>query len=177
MGRNKAWIDFRGRPLWEHQLATLRQTFPQELFISARADAPYRHEEARIIPDQVDDQGPLGGIASVLRVIETEWLILLPVDLPNMTSALLNSLLREVNRTGRGVVAAHPGGKLEPLVAVYPKAALPFAEALLQSGERRLRAFVEKLERAGLIAKVELSAEVAPQFANWNSPADVPPSV
>ena len=176
MGRDKALIEFRGRSLWQHQLDTLRQTFPQELLISAPAEAPYGDAGVTIVPDQQADQGPLGGVAAVLRVIETEWLLLLPVDLPKMTPALLSGLLSEVARSGRGVVAIHEDGKLEPLVAVYPKAALAPAEGLLQSGERRLSVFVEGLERAGLISKLKLPADVAPQFANWNSPTDVTPS-
>ena len=175
MGRDKALIKLRGRFLWEHQLATLRQTLPQELFISGPANAGYRSGDAQVVTDLQADQGPLVGITSVLQVIGTEWLLVLPVDVPNMSSALLESLLREVARVGRGVVPVHEDGRLEPLVAVYPRAALPYADALLQAGERKLSVFVDQLERAELIAKAKLPPEVARQFANWNSPEDVAP--
>src|SRR5438477_7680994 len=42
MGRDKATLLFRGRPLWEIQFDLLRTLQPEEIFVSARTDPPWR---------------------------------------------------------------------------------------------------------------------------------------
>jgi molybdopterin-guanine dinucleotide biosynthesis protein A len=89
MGRDKALLTFREQPLWLHQMDTLSQTAPQEMLISAPADAPYGGSAWRIIPDAETGHGPLAGIVSALQAIQTEWLLVFPVDMPFVTADLL----------------------------------------------------------------------------------------
>jgi molybdopterin-guanine dinucleotide biosynthesis protein A len=173
MGRNKAQIPFHGQPLWLRQMEVLRETAPQELLISAPRDAPYNGPAWRIVPDAEPDQGPLGGIATAFAAMSTEWLLVLAVDLPFMTADFLRDLIDEVNQTGKGAVPVHADGKLEPLVAIYPRAALPLAQEQLRRGERKLMRFIEELESAHRLGRRVLSAEEVPLFINWNVPADL----
>jgi molybdenum cofactor guanylyltransferase len=173
MGRDKAQILVGGKPLWSRQLQILAETAPIDLFISGDADGRFRDAECRIIPDLHPCQGPLGGIAAVLRVISTEWLLVLAVDVGNMTADFLRVLLQAADAAGQGRVCALEG-QLEPLVAVYPHAALPFAEEQLSSGNRKLGNFIEGLEVAGLMGRYAVPPEHAALFANWNTPADLP---
>jgi molybdopterin-guanine dinucleotide biosynthesis protein A len=73
------------------------------------------------------------------------------------------------------VIPVHENGDLEPLVAVYPRAALARAEAQLRAGERRLSALISQLETDGLLLKQVLDAGARALFANWNTPEDVEP--
>jgi molybdenum cofactor guanylyltransferase len=178
MGRDKAALTFEGTPLWRHQLATLRATEPAELLISGANDGRYADADIPAIPDHTPGLGPLGGIATALRHCTGEPLLVLAVDMPMMTPDFLRSLLDEWRRTGKGVIpAAAPHGpaaaNLEPLAAVYPRAALGVAEECLHAGERKLQHFVRVLETRGLVTIMPVAPEAAALFVNWNTPDDV----
>ena len=40
MGRDKATIVFRGQPLWQRQIALLRDLQPEKIFVSVRKNLP-----------------------------------------------------------------------------------------------------------------------------------------
>ena len=173
MGRDKALILIDGEPLWARQLRVLRETDPAELLISAGNRTVFRDAPCPVIPDAEPGHGPLGGIATLLEVMQDDWLLVLAVDLPRMTSEFLRQVLHGTLEAGR--VCVHPDGKLEPLVAVYPRAALPIAQEQLRSGDRKLSSFIQRLEGEGLITRRLIAPAELPLFTNWNAPADVEP--
>jgi len=190
MGRDKSALLIRGEPLWQHQLATLRATEPAELFISGKCDGPYADCGVEILADELPDCGPLGGVAAALRRCTSERLLVLAVDMPAMTAEFLRSLLDESQRTSVGVVASVAAdvrrrarispsayddkhAHLEPLAAVYLRAALAIADQCLRAGERKLEAFVRALRAQGLVAIRPVEADAIALLANWNTPEDV----
>lgn len=193
MGCDKAGVLVGGEPLWRRQIATLRGTQPSELFISGKSGGPYANKGIFVIPDETPGCGPLGGIASALRHCKCDRLLVLAVDMPAMTPGFLCAMLDQSRCTGLGSVpsvtgvgratagdSTAPGDilgpRLEPLVAVYPGAALAIATECLRCGERRMETFVRKLEAANLVqVSMVAPAEVA-LFENWNMPDDIPPS-
>jgi molybdenum cofactor guanylyltransferase len=172
MGCDKAFIDFEGRPLWQHQLAKLRGTQPEEIFISAAEDAPYQGA-CQVVPDLQPGRGPLGGVVTALQKGASQWLLVLAVDVPFVSQQFLTSLIVMANETRRGVVPLRETGDLEPLIAVYPKAALESAEALLARGELRMKALVAELAAADLISTLPISPAIGAQLVNWNTPRDI----
>jgi len=66
MGTDKATFLFRGKPLWQVQLETLRRLRPAEIFLSARTDPSWRPNDVQFIADIPPSCGPLGGLASSL---------------------------------------------------------------------------------------------------------------
>ena len=191
MGRDKSALPVNGEPLWQRQLAVLRATEPAEIFISGKCDGPYADCGVEILLDEIPDCGPLGGIATALRRCKSERLLVLAVDMPAMTADFLRALLDESQRTAMGVVPSvaapvraqarirtspgeNDGGQLEPLAAVYPRAAFDVAEECLRAGERRLEKFVRDAAALGLLRVHEAAGDEAALFENWNSPEDLP---
>ena len=167
MGRDKATVHFEGAPLWQRQLATLRAVDPAELLIAGPLNGPYADAEVEIVPDDMPGLGPLGGIATALRRMRCERLLVLAIDLPAMTPAFLRELL-----TAEGVVPLL-GEKYEPLAAVFPRAIRALAEQCLAAEDRSMQRFV----RAGVAARwltprLIGDAERA-LFRNVNRPADL----
>ena len=66
MGTDKATILFRGKPLWQIQLETLRNLRPAEIFLSVRMDPLWRPRDVQFIADVPPSRGPLSGIAASL---------------------------------------------------------------------------------------------------------------
>jgi molybdopterin-guanine dinucleotide biosynthesis protein A len=167
MGFDKATLMIDGKPLWQRQLATLRATQPGELLISGRPDGPYSGEGVPIIVDDVPDAGPLGGLATLLHIAKHPLVLVLAIDLPDMTAEWLARLVQ--------IGSAIPvrDRQLEPLAAFYPKAAAPIAERLLAKGQRSMRNFAHELFYRGLAKPLTLSGADSALFRNLNTPEDV----
>jgi molybdenum cofactor guanylyltransferase len=174
MGRDKRvlLVDWRGEqlPLWKRQLNVLRELGPVDLFISGLADLDYP-PDVKVVPDRIENGGPLAGILTGLEVAETNLLLVLAVDLPNMCSEYLGSLVLGAV-PGCGVVPAI-AHELEPVSAVYPVEAAKTALACLQQAQPSLQAFTRRLEQRGLVKIRQVAPDEEVLFRNWNSPEDV----
>src|SRR5215216_7145685 len=132
MGADKATFLFRGDPLWQVQLETLRRLRPAEIFLSARTDPSWRPADVQLIEDVPPSRGPLSGIAASLVKIRTAHLLALEIDMPFMTENYLRTLCDAIT-LGRGVVPKI-NNRAEPLAAVYPREAeIDFRTALAGS--------------------------------------------
>lgn len=167
MGRDKALLEIDGKPLWRHQLATLQKLSPAQLMLSGRQCEKGDYE---IVTDELPDAGPLAGVAAGLRRCRTPRLVVLAVDLPDVTAEFLWSLLDDCG-SSFGIVPRSPEG-FEPLAAIYPVACASFAMAALHDGQFSMQNFVRHaLEQGWLRERTLLPAELR-LFTNLNTPAD-----
>ncbi len=172
MGMDKAALDCAGRPLWQHQLATLRATKPDEVFIAGRADGPYVGGDCEVVVDAVPGGGPLAGLQSALRRARHDWLLVLAVDLPDVPAGFLRGLVAEAAAAGHGLVPAH-GEWLQPIAAVYPRRALALVEHCLAGENHSLRRFFRRARKEGLVEVRLVSDDEHAFFRNLNTPADL----
>ena len=169
MGRNKAFLEVAGESLWRRQLATLRQLSPEQLMISG----PPREEwsECEIVADEIAEAGPLAGVAAALRKCATPRLVVLAVDLPEMTADFLRALLHLCGeRTG---VVPRTHDRFEPLAAIYPVDCAALAEAALRDGDFSMQRFVRRAQEQNLVRERCLCDAETFLFANLNTPADL----
>lgn len=175
MGRDKAFLPFPapdGPPLIVRQAALLRSLGPADLLISGRPDTDYSLvADARIVLDTVPDSGPLSGLAAVLSAATQPWVLVIAVDLPQMTSIYLEKLLAE-SRGKTGVVPHSPQG-YEPLAALYPKTLLPDVEAALAQRQLSLQMLIRNAVASGKLLHSEVAELELPLFKNWNRPDDL----
>src|SRR4029077_13078519 len=118
MGRDKATMVFRSKPLWQIQLDLLRKLAPAEILISARSDPPWRPKEMEFIADDAPSRGPLSGLAVALAKMHGSHLLALAIDMPFMNPTYLGSLCERIE-PGRGVLPMIQN-RAEPLAAIYP---------------------------------------------------------
>jgi molybdenum cofactor guanylyltransferase len=169
MGRDKAFLEIEDEPLWQRQLATLRHLAPEQLMISG----PCREEwsDYEIVADDLAAAGPLAGVAAALRKCATPRLIVLAIDLPEMTTDFLHSLL-QLCGDRKGVVP-HRSDRFEPLAAVYPAGCTALAEAALRVGDFSMQRFVRRAWEQDLLLERAISDAETALFANLNTPADL----
>jgi molybdopterin-guanine dinucleotide biosynthesis protein A len=170
MGRDKAWLTIDGKPLVARQIELARGLGAERVLISGRAGADYSSLNRPVLQDRVPDAGPLAGIESALAAISTPLLLVLAVDMPKMTVSVLQSLLAHC-REDCGAIPRFDKN-IEPLAAVYPRAALEIARSQLDSGQYGARDFAERCAAQNLAAFLYLPNADAACFENWNSPAD-----
>jgi molybdopterin-guanine dinucleotide biosynthesis protein A len=173
MGTDKAMVEIDGVPLWNRQLGLLASLEPAEVVVSGPR-RPGFPATLRNLEDEGPSRGPLTGLATALRAARALDVMVLAIDLPDMSADFL-TLLRAHASRGRGVVPflseSTTRDKLyEPLAAIYPVECLPLAVRQLAGTDWSMQNFVRAGMSAGLLTGYEIGAETMRQFRNLNAP-------
>ncbi len=171
MGKDKATLLFHGRPLWQTQLDLLQKLDLAEIFVSARADPPWRPTGVQFVADELPSRGPLSGLAASLAQIQTGHLLALAIDMPFMTENCLRAFSNEIV-SGRGVLPMI-GDRAEPLAAIYPAHAHVDFVATLSGVEFSLQKLTNKLVKAGKLRVLRVTKKEEKLFRNLNEPVDL----
>ncbi len=170
MGRDKATLAFRGKPLWQIQLDLLRKLQPAEILVSARTDPAWRPFDVRFVPDAQPSRGPLSGLAAALTATKTTHLLALAIDMPLMTAEHLQFLCGQIE-PGRGVLPLI-GQRAEPLAAIYPAEAEIDLSAALSGTDFSLQTVTKQLLKSGKLRPIDLSTNDKALYRNLNEPTD-----
>jgi molybdenum cofactor guanylyltransferase len=171
MGRDKATILFRRKPLWQIQLDLLYKLQPVEIFVSARTDPVWRPPDVTFVPDEPPSRGPLSGVTATLARIRSSHLLVLAIDMPSMNEDHLRYLCDKIE-PGRGVLPMI-GNQVEPLAAIYPvEARVDFVNAL--SGvDFSMQTLTNQLVKIGRLRVIRVSEEEQRLYRNLNEPDDL----
>ena len=171
MGTDKATLLFRGKPLWQVQLETLRRLRPAEIFVSARMDPSWRPADVQFIADIPPSCGPLSGLAASLVKIHTAHLLALAIDMPLMTENYLRSICWAIE-PGRGVIAKIDNCA-EPLAAVYPRETEIEFRIALAGSDFSLQNIVRHLVTSGKLLEISVTEPERRLFRNVNKVSDL----
>lgn len=173
MGRDKALLEVGGQSSLARQIELVRDLGACEIFISGRVGVDYSAFGCRVLVDRFPEAGPLAGIERALDASTSPLLLALAVDMPAMNVSMLGKILTSCT-TDRGAIPRTKTG-IEPLAAVYPKAAWenPAIRCGLELQQNRapgVRWFAQECVAAGLAQFVDLGDDDAECFASANSP-------
>ena len=176
MGQDKATLPYGGELLWRHQINTLQEAGFGALALSVGEAFPLSCGQAEVdgfpvLPDQMGGRGPISGLREALDWSPTDLVLLLAVDVPKMSASYLQKLVAAA-APGVGVLPTR-GDFIEPLVALYPKAALPVVEQLIEEKQYKLQGVRDAGLAAGWLQSFPMESEDEALFANWNRPEDV----
>lgn len=171
MGQNKALMNFQGRTLIEHSLASL-QAVAQQVGIIADSLSLYEHLNVACYPDEWPGLGPLAGIATALHFAQHPYVVVLGCDMPFITKELLEILLTQAVGYQVCVPKDHTG-QLQPLCAIYHKTCRPAIEQLINLGSYAPRQLFDKVA-TNIIDFTALAhlTKAAHLFDNINTQAD-----
>jgi molybdopterin-guanine dinucleotide biosynthesis protein A len=137
MGRDKAFLPFRGKTLLAYALETAASAAGKVYIVGSRSKfAPY----APVIEDFYAERGPLGGIHTALNATMTDLNLILAVDLPFMPPDFLLYLIERMRVAACLVAVARVHGRLQPLCAAYRRAFCSRAEENLRAGQNKIDA-------------------------------------
>jgi molybdenum cofactor guanylyltransferase len=170
LGRDKATLEWHGLPLWACQLEKLR-ALTSNIFVSARFAVPWRPADVKLVIDKSPSRGPLSGITASLRMIQTDCLLVLAVDMPFIAL----SHLKKVCDRAKPEVGAVPlvNGRMEPLAAVYPKCSTSMFSEALNGTDYSLQQLVRRLSALQLIREIPVTIAAARFYRSINYPADL----
>jgi molybdenum cofactor guanylyltransferase len=171
MGKDKATLLFRGKPLWQIQLELLQKLEPTEIFVSARTDPVWRPANVQFLADDPPSRGPLSGLAAALAQMHSKHLLSLAIDMPFITQKYLTFLCNQIEPR-RGVISKIDD-RFEPLAAIYPQEALANFQSALSGTDFSLQAVVGRLDAAGKFYVVRVTEQERKLFLNVNEPVDL----
>lgn len=170
MGRPKALVEVAGVPLWRRQMGLLRQLAPMEILISAGEDWAVEPGPWTVVRDRVPQLGPLGGIDAALRAMSSDFLLVLAVDMPDMSAEFLEGLCRAAGPKG---IVPEQEGHFQGLAAIYPRTILTLLEEILAGDDRSLQHLVKKAIRMGVAEGRPIAEGDSKLFTNCNLPTDL----
>jgi molybdopterin-guanine dinucleotide biosynthesis protein A len=154
-GSPKALAHLNGETLAERAWRILGETADERIAVGKRDDLALPFA---VLDDGSETRAALAGLVAGLRAAPTELCVVLPVDTPLVTPALLQEL------AGRCADAAAP--TMTPLPSAYRKSALRVLERRLAAGELALHEALAELDTA----RLELDPAL---LVNVNTPDDL----
>lgn len=117
--------------------------------------------------------GPLAGIYSVMDAYDADQYMILPCDMPYISSDIMNALLASYD--GEDVLAVEADGHDHPLVAVYSNRMKPIIRAALEDGRYGVMHLLNEVQVRwidgwGLVSDIESNSHA---FYNVNTPAEL----
>lgn len=171
MGRNKALLSYRGRPLVRHVYDTLEPLF-EEIFLVTNTPGVFGFLPCPAIPDRIPGKGPISGVDAALRHSRNPHVLIVGCDAPFLSPRLL-MLLAAKAKDADLVIPRGPAGP-EPLCAVYGKGCLPTIEASLCAGDFQLVALIRRLRTLEVPPEEVAAADPGfRSFLNINTPEDL----
>jgi molybdopterin-guanine dinucleotide biosynthesis protein A len=177
MGVDKGLLEIAGVPMIT-RAARLVESAVGSPAVVVGAPERYRGLGLRAVADDWPGCGPLGGIATALRVSDAEWNLIVACDLPYLTRVWLEYLLQRGRDSAEEAVVARnltPANKrgAEPLCAMYHKGSEPELRRALERGVRKVTDGLAEL-RVEMIepAKWKGFDSDGLLFKNVNTPAD-----
>jgi len=171
MGTDKAFAMLNGRSLLARALGVCR-TITSEVWIvgDRKKFAPF----APVVEDVFPGCGPLAGMHAALRTSRTDLNLVLAVDLPFVSPALLHFLVAQARQNGAMVTVPRAGKGWQPLCAVYRRIFADAAETALRAGRYKIDALFEDAVTHAVGEEELRSAGFSPEvFRNLNTPEEL----
>lgn len=170
MGTDKALLSVGGRSLLELALDNAKEVSPSPVIVGARE----RYDAfGEVIEDRMPGCGPLSGIHAALHETQNEANLVLSVDMPLMTASFLKWMVQVAASRTELAIVPEAQGRVQPLCAIYKRAALCVIEQALRTGDFKVGHILARLPTY-YISETELrSAGFSPDiFRNINTPAE-----
>jgi molybdenum cofactor guanylyltransferase len=171
MGTDKAFVMLDGRTLLARMLDVARSLTPEVAIVG---DPSKFSAFAPVIEDAFPGCGPLGGIHAALCASRSELNVILAVDIPFMSTALVNYILSRAKSSDACVTLPRAAGGLQPLCAVYRRSFADLAERALKAGKNKIDAVFDET-RILVLSEQEIqhAGFALTNFQNLNTPRDL----
>ncbi len=154
MKTDKAWLMIGEQPMIERVLITV-QSIAEKTLIIINENNPQltdyqdlaKKYHSHLLPDTHDFRGPLGGIETALRNLESaDAMLIMACDLPFVSSNFLQ-LLISIHQSNEALltVPTDASGRPQMLCAVYSKDCLEEITRMLEANELKARLLCERV--------------------------------
>lgn len=152
MGKDKALLEIKGQPLLTRICGVASRCARQTYVVTPWTDRYLNvvPSSCRLIPERLVLDGasntPIIGLAQGMQVVETEWVLLLACDLPQLTSTQVKQWSSTLATVLPAEIAylprSHKGW--EPLCGFYRRDCLPLLEAYINNGGKSFQSWLNQ---------------------------------
>jgi molybdopterin-guanine dinucleotide biosynthesis protein A len=172
MGTDKAFLQFEGHTLLERGLSVLKGTCATVAIVGD--PAKFGNHDVAVIDDVYRESGPLAGIHAALHQSAAELNLMLALDMPFVTAALLECLFTKAEGSDAVVTVPRMDRGFQPLCAIYRRSFAVLAEEALRAGKYKIDALFAVVTTRVIEEEELRAAGFSPRlFANLNTPEDV----
>ncbi len=181
MGRSKATVPFRGRPLICRLVERLSPV-ADELIITTNEpeNLAFLHREfpelrIQLVCDALNERGALPGLYTALQAARNPYVAAVACDMVFASPSLVVAEALEMTKSGADVVVPVNKHGFEPFHAVYRRmGCLPAVRQALEAGEKRAQVFFSSVNVREFPQEKVLEAEpMGGCFINANTPEEL----
>lgn len=169
-GGDKCLCHLAGMSFLEHIIAILAEQTDAILINSNSAPQLFHDSGLEVRPDVIAGRlGPLAGILTAMhwaREIDAPFVITVPSDTPFLPGDLVPRLMEA--RSEPCAVVAASGGRLHPIIGLWPVALAGQLRLRIEQGMRRARLWLETIA----FKTVPFDITDGDPFSNINTPSD-----
>jgi molybdenum cofactor guanylyltransferase len=171
MGTDKAFLKFGDRTLLDRAIEVVQSVCPNLAIVGDRVKFSGC---GTVVEDIFKERGPLAGIHAALLHSPAELNLILAVDMPFVSEALIRFLFACAGSTDAWVTVPRVDKGLQPLCAIYRRPFATCAEQALQAGKNKIDALFAASPVRVIESEEMASAGFSDQvFLNLNTPEDL----
>ena len=168
-GNDKGLLQYKQQPLITYAINTLKPQVDALLINANRNIEQYQRFNYPVIEDSLDNFcGPLAGMLSAMKAVDTDYILTAPCDSPNISPQLRQRMMETMLVEQADLAVAHDGERLQPVFCLLPCHLQDELEQHLEQGGRKIDLWLAQHK----MAVVDFSDQ-AGSFINFNHPEDV----
>ena len=170
MGTEKGLVKYKDKALIEYSIEALKPICDQ-VIISSNKDC-YNYLKLPVIPDEIEECGPIGGVYSGMKAVKADIYLVLSCDVPKVPTILFKDLLLEIGDANL-ICPIDGSGRKQPLIAAYRATCFPIIEKELLKGNFKMMKLLELLRPKIFSITNDLSYYDAKILSNVNTLQDI----
>lgn len=152
MGSDKSLLKLGDKTLIEHVVDAVRPYVNSVLVVTNNEEKYHFINNVSFIPDIEENQGPFIGLISGIKSIDTNWCFVTSCDMPLLDGGIIDFLWKRKNGY---IVSPVSIDGYEPLISLYSKNILSYAEDLMSDNMRSINRFIATMEKLGYVEKIK----------------------
>lgn len=168
-GQDKGLIQIADKPMIEYILEAISGQVGTIIINANRNQDVYQQYGYPVVSDEFSGfNGPLAGMASSMRKINTELMVTMPCDSPYIPGDLVSRLYQQLYKESADISVAHDGERIQPVFSLMKCNLLGSLLDYLNSGERKIDRWFKQHEM--IITDFSNKPQT---FINLNTPEDI----
>lgn len=171
-GMVKANIIISGRTIISRTSDLLRKIFSEIIIVTNTPDEFVEYTGFKIVADEIQNRGPLGGIHAALKATSGEAVFVFAGDMPFIDEEIVTLLLDSYFEQKCDILIPKTGNFIEPLHSIYSKSILQSLDQFLKvTNKNTVREFIKNVNTYYM--QLENSEKSRRAFVNINCPEDL----
>lgn len=138
-GQDKGLVMLDGKPMVEIIIDVFKPQTAKLLINANRNHDRYSQYGLELVADELSGYcGPLAGMASALKAINTDYMVTAPCDSPFIPLDLVQRLADALENKSTEISVAHDGERIQPVFCMLKKTLLQSLTDYLAAGERKI---------------------------------------